>query len=332
MTPGPPPVPQSFSRILIVKPSSLGDVVHTLPSARALKKALPDAEIRWIVNTEWAPLLAGNPDLAEVIEFPRSRFRGLGRTGDLLRWLRGLARLKPDLALDFQGLFRSAVFARASGARRIHCLSNAEFLNRWSAHRVVPMRRDEHAVDRYLRMVSDLGFNIQRPVEFPMPAGERPARFASDAPYVLLHPFSRGEGKSLSPEVVRDLCERLAPASVVIAGRAPVTLAPLPNVLNLLNETSLSGLIWLIRNARFVLSVDSGPMHIAAAITPRLLSIHTWSDPRLVGPYEPQAWIWKGGEIFRKKDLTETRATVDQQFELRHLAPLVDFLKKVFSE
>ena len=72
---------------------------------------------------------------------------------------------------------------------------------------------------------------------------------------------------------------------------------------NLLNRTTLLELIWLIRRAQWVVSVDSGPMHMAAALTANLLSIHTWSDPRLVGPYQAEAWVWKGGELFQMKDV-----------------------------
>jgi ADP-heptose:LPS heptosyltransferase len=69
------------------------------------------------------------------------------------------------------------------------------------------------------------------------------------------------------------------------------------------NQTDLSQLIWLFRRASFIVSVDSGPMHIAAAITASLLSIHTWTNPRLVGPYNPDAWVWKDQHIFRVRSI-----------------------------
>jgi ADP-heptose:LPS heptosyltransferase len=79
------------------------------------------------------------------------------------------------------------------------------------------------------------------------------------------------------------------------------------NCVELTNQTSLLQLIRLIRVARFVISVDSGPMHIAAAVNDRLLSIHTWTNPRRVGPYNPDAWIWKHGKIVRVSDLENTK-------------------------
>ena len=123
----------------------------------------------------------------------------------------------------------------------------------------------------------------------------------SDHPCVLLHPFSRGRGKSLGWEQVTDLIERLVPARrVILVGwndeREPV----LPyGCVSYVNRTSLGELIWLVRRAAFVVSVDSGPMHLAAALNRPLLSIHAWSDPRKDGPYRPDAWVWKNGRFFR---------------------------------
>jgi heptosyltransferase-1 len=82
---------------------------------------------------------------------------------------------------------------------------------------------------------------------------------------------------------------------------------PPENCVDLTNQTSLLQLIRLIRVARFVVSVDSGPMHIAAAVNDRLLSIHTWTDPLRVGPYKPDAWIWKTGQLLRVSELETAR-------------------------
>jgi heptosyltransferase I len=113
-------------------------------------------------------------------------------------------------------------------------------------------------------------------------------------PFVLLHPFSRGEGKSLPVSAVVAFCGAVD-FPVVLAGRTDAALPELPaNTLNLLNRTSLPELIWLLRRAAFTVSVDSGPMHLAAALTDRLLGLHTWSDPCRVGPYRAGAHVWKG--------------------------------------
>ena len=287
--------------ILVIKPSSLGDVVHALPAVALLKRRWPEARLRWLINPEWAPLLEGNPYVDETVIFPRQEFRG-GR--GLLRiapWARGLrGRVRADLVVDFQGLLRSALIARLCLAHggRIVGMADAREGAPFVYHRKAEMQGCEHAVDRCFALVKALGIPISQPLEWPLPEGQAPAGFSETPPYVLLHPFARGTGKSLSAADVNTLCQALAPTRVVLVGRREEPVAPLDNVENLLNRTTLAELIWLIRRAAFVVSVDSGPMHIAAALTPRLLAIHTWSDPREHGPYRPEAWIWKAGALF----------------------------------
>ncbi|MGC3990690.1 MAG: glycosyltransferase family 9 protein [Chthoniobacteraceae bacterium] len=292
----------SGQRVLIVKPSSLGDVVHTLPVVHALKRARPDLQLDWLVNPEWAPLLEGNPDLDHVLHFPRSQFRGLGGLFRLKQWLRETSFPQPDLALDFQGLTRSALLARFAGAQHIHCLGDAELPARLLATHVVPARRHaEHSIDRYLRLIRDLGIEAREPLPTPLPAGVEVPDVPT-TPFLLIHPFSRGHGKSLPVETLTALCQALSDLPIVIAGRSDIPfIAPAGchQLTNLLNRTTLPQLIWLIRRAAYTLSVDSGPMHIASAITDRLLALHTWSDPRLVGPHHPHAWIWKGRTFYR---------------------------------
>src|SRR3954468_13765530 len=127
--------------ILIIKPSSLGDVVHTLPAVAAIRDAYPAAEITWVINPEWASLLRGNQDVNHVHLFPRRDFQGLGASTSLLPWLKQTKKLRPDLALDFQGLLRSALIARVSGARQIFGMSDAREGSRWFYHKRAKVNR-----------------------------------------------------------------------------------------------------------------------------------------------------------------------------------------------
>jgi len=333
--------------VLIVKPSSLGDVVHTLPSVHFLKRAYPNLSIQWLVNTEWAPLLTGNRDLDGVIPFPRNEFRGPFGLIKLAVWMKSTLWPTFDLALDFQGLARSGFLAKFSGSSRIHCLGDAEIVSRLVAHRVVPAKRDVHAVQRYLKLVADLGVPVEGPLEFSLPIGDKPLMrdntrgykgtdptqrdrpFFMDRSFLLLHPFSRGLNKSLPQEAIESLCAFMQPIPVVIVGRSDLKLNLPENCVNLLNQTSISELIWLIRHANFTLSVDSGPMHIAAAITGRLLGIHTRTNPQIVGPCHPEAWVWKNGELIQVKTLkTASNLNQSQNFTLRHLPVVIEFLKE----
>ncbi len=304
--------------VLIVKPSSLGDIVHTLPAVHAIRRAYPDLRIRWVANTEWTPILERHPDVDEVIAFPRRELKGLMALPRFLRWTRNLREPSPpDVALDFQGLFRSALIARRSGAPMVIGLSDAREGAGRLHHRTVATGDAVHAVDRYLALPAALGVNVPDSPEFVLPPGE-PVDLDVPEAYVLLHPFSRGTGKSLSPEQVRQFCAALAPMPVIIVGRCDAELIEEldPPAISLLNQTSLTQLIGLMRGAAFVVSVDSGPMHMAAALTPRLLSIHTWSDPRKVGPYRGEAWVWKQASITRVDELREASENANEDASL----------------
>ena len=300
-------------RILILKPSSLGDIVHTLPSLAALRTKFPRAHLAWMVNPEWAALLESNPHLDETLLFPRSDFRGPSGWLRFRRWRQDLKKqTPPDLILDFQGLLRTALVARAFRGVPIYGLSDAREGAHLSQTRTVPVDPKAHAVERYLALAAAAGATLAGPPVFHLPAGDRPSDPLPVGPFVVLHPFSRGRGKSLTPEAVAASC-RAMDRPVVLVGRSDAALPELPpGTINLLNKTSFTELLWFLRHAAFVVSVDSGPMHLAAAVTDHLLAIHTWSDPCQVGPYRPGAHVWKAGNFFPALDpLSSTAPAVE---------------------
>jgi ADP-heptose:LPS heptosyltransferase len=315
--------------ILIIKPSSLGDIVHTLPSAVLIREAFPKAQITWVVNPEWAPLLRGNKSINHVHIFPRGDLGGFGMSQHLVPWLRATGRLQPDVALDFQGLLRSALIGRISRPREFYGMSDAREGARLFYQRIAPVDRKAHAVERSLSLVEEFGVEVKRPLDFPLPTGDPLERFDDSEPYVVLHPFARGRKKSMSEPTIGEFCRELAPHRVVLVGRAMRELAVPDNCINLLNHTTILQLIWLIRRARFIISVDSGPMHVAAALTDRLVSIHNWSDPRRVGPYNENAWVWKSGALYRMRDLPppEKRAK-SRAFRPNDVAQLLPLIRQ----
>jgi len=293
--------------ILVIKPSSLGDIVHTLPAVAAVRDANPEAEITWVINPEWAPLLRGNRDIDHVHIFPRGEFRAWRAPHRLLPWLAETRKLRPDVVLDFQGLLRSALIARASGAPEIYGMSDGREGSRLFYHHVARVDRHAHAVERYLRLAEEFGASVQQPLRFPLPSGDPLPHFDSDQPFILLHPFARGVGKSLTAETIDQFCKAFDPMRVVVVGRSGMRLRQCDNCANLTNQTKLLQLVSLIRAARWTISVDSGPMHIAAAVSSRLVSIHTWTDPRRVGPYNPNAVVWKNGELLTMRELADAQ-------------------------
>lgn len=301
--------PLSCRHILVLKPSSLGDVVHTLPAVAALRAKFPAARITWMVSDEWAPLLDGNPDISDLLIFPRREFHGARGIVHFLRWRSTLpSKLSPDLIIDFQGLLRTGLTAAAFRGVPVYGLSDAREGARFFQTHTVRVTPGMHAVERYLALAAAVGASQAGTPQFRIPEGRIPDAALPPEPWILLHPFSRGRGKSLSPEAVVSFCREVG-LPVVLAGRSEAILGTLPaNVANLLNRTSLMELVWLLRRAAFVVSVDSGPMHLGAAITDKLIAIHTWSDPCKVGPYRTGATVWKGRELFPALDPASSRA------------------------
>lgn len=298
----------SVRHILLLKPSSLGDIVHTLPAVSALRAHHPQARITWMVNPEWAPLLEDNPDINDTMIFPRADFRGMAGWIRFYRWRAGVGQqMAPDLILDFQGLLRSALVARVFREATVYGLSDAREGARFFQTKTVPVVRNQHAVDRYLALASAVGGVPQGVLKFPLPQGCEPRVTLPEVPWILLHPFSRGHGKSFSSDAVDAFCREVG-MPVLVVGRGDVAGTLPPLAINLLNKTTLHELIWLLRQATFVVSVDSGPMHVAAALTDKLLGIHAWSDPCRVGPYRQGAYVWKGGGFFAARDPASSTA------------------------
>lgn len=285
----------------------MGDVIHAIPVAHAIHQAWPMTRITWVVDPRWQPLLDGNPAIAEMHPFPRSDFKGLGGLSRAVPWYRELRKFHADMVLDLQCLLRSGLMAFSSGAPRVVGLGDAREGARFFYTETVPVDKKEHAVKRYMRVLPFLGIAPPSDPEWFIPTG-RPIDFpVVQKPYIILHPFARGAGKSLDASAISAWVEAFQESSeldVILAGIGDYTAEHGPRFHNFLGKTDLSQLITLLRSARFVVSVDSGPMHLAAALGVPVLSIHTWSDPRLVGPFSKKSWIWQGGEI-RKQDLNQ---------------------------
>jgi heptosyltransferase-1 len=314
--------------ILIIKPSSLGDIVHTLPAVAAIRDAHPGAKITWVMNPEFTPLLRGNPDVNHIHGFPRRDFSGLGAPVKFGPWFKETRKLKPDLALDFQGLIRSAFIARASGAKEVYGMSDGREGSRFFYSKTAKVNKREHAVERYLKLAELAGARIGEALRCPLPTGDPLPRFDEYPPFILLHPFARGSGKSLTNKLIEEICVAFAPTRVVLVGKTGRQIDVAENCVELTNQTSLLQLVRLIRVAKFVISVDSGPMHIAAAVNDRLLSIHTWTNPRRVGTYNPDAWIWKHGTIARVSELENTKLKRrGREFKTKDISAIVELIR-----
>lgn len=281
----------------------MGDVIHALPVATAIHRTWPETRITWIIDPRWEALLKNNPALAATHPFPRSEFRGPLGMLRFLAWCRRLRELRADAALDLQCLLRSGLMARFSHARRVWGLSDAREGAGFFYTDSVPVFKNEHSVQRYLRALPAMGIPIPEKPEWILPIDTTCYAIPANKPFVVIHPFSRGAGKSLDSECLDAFLKTFrvhSDALCVMVGSGDYSRATEIGFLNLLNQTTLGELTDILRRASFVVSVDSGPMHLAAALGTPLLSIHTWSDPRSVGPFSEKAWIWQSGAIRRQ--------------------------------
>jgi heptosyltransferase-1 len=296
-------------RILIVKPSSFGDIVMTLPALAVLRRMHPDAEIGWFVNTEFAAILDGHPMLDRVHVWDRGR-RGSPRgflrgAGSLRRALHEVRACGYDVAYDFQGLFRSGVIAKRSGApQRIGFRNGRELSPLFYTERRATPQGAVHAVDRY-RCLVDPACTAE--VEFPLAISET-ARDAArslvdelglghDEHFVAINPAARWRSKRWPPErfgQVAAWIERTAGVRSVCVGSPAfrnaaraVAAAGGDAVLDATGRTSLQELAALLHEAQFLLTNDSGPMHLAVAAGTPVVALFGPTDPARIGPYGP---------------------------------------------
>lgn len=318
------------SEVLIIKPSSLGDIIHALPAVYSLHQAEPAKRIRWLVNEEWAGLLEALPWL-EVQRFARRSFRGPLGSLRAAHW--ACTQLPKSgeltLALDFQGLLRSALLARAARPAWVMGLSDSREGARHLHDEVVAVDPGAHALDRCLALVQALGVAGEaQPPLFENLRVEPPKGWPHARDLLVLHPWSRGRGKSLGREALQALCDELAPRPVALVGRSEDTWRPSgAHVMDFSGQTTLPQLALVLREASQVVSVDSGPMHLAAAVNPHTLGIHTWSDPRRVGPHRAECWVWKAGCIAHRRELTAAQCGLSMSFGVEHARQLACWLR-----
>lgn len=284
-------------RILIIKPSAIGDVVHALPVLNLLRQRWPAAYIAWLVTPACAGLLERHPQLDEVIRFERREFgrgwRSPRATADLYRFLRDLGRRRFDLVIDLQGLFRSGWLAASTRAPcRVGPANAREGAWIFYTHRVPTGPPDQHAIERYLTIAEAVGCK-RGPVEFhfAVDEGDRAyARALAPTQYAVLMPGANWLTKQWPVErfaaLVKPLRERFGIESVVAGGKDVTALAErIPEAINLAGRTDLRQLVALLERASLVVANDSGPMHIAAAIGRPLVTPFGPTNPVRTGPY-----------------------------------------------
>lgn len=289
-------------KILILKPSSLGDVIQALPVLRLLKLHFRDAEIFWWIDAALAPLLENDPDLTSIILFHRKRWQSPLRWNEVLQSVRQMRAHKFDLVIDLQSLFRSAMFAWFARGKFLIGLDDAREGANGFYDLAIPRKNfHTHAVDWYLSVLTALKIPVHKNFiwlpERKEIADKLNSQFAiRDSQLICLQPGARWENKRWPLEKFSELVSRLAqkfPAArfAVLGGKddAPlgekISQAAPEKILNLCGQTSLPEMIEIIRRCDLMITNDTGPMHAAAALGKPLVALFGPTEPRRTGPY-----------------------------------------------
>jgi heptosyltransferase I len=303
-------------RIVIIKPSALGDIIHSLPVLSAMRQRYPEAHITWVVNCNYELLLRGHPDLNDVLAFDRSRLDGglLQAAIGYTHFCRRLRRQRFDLAIDLQGLLRSAVMTVATRAARRVGLSSAREGAEWFYTDVVPVADFNaiHAVDRYWLVAEAFGLGAQ-PKRFNVVLTEPARRWAREVlagcprPWLMAGVGSRWMTKRWPPEhfatLLRKAQERFGGTAVFVGGRDETPLARKVmrrlrgSICDLTGRTILPHLAAVLAEADVMVANDTGPLHLAAALGRPVVAPYTCTKVLLNGPYgaergavESRAW------------------------------------------
>lgn len=283
--------PEAVTSLLVVKLSSLGDMLLFTPVLAALRRHWPGAAITLLTGRAAAPLVAGNPDIDRLLVHK-------GGPASFLHVVRELRKQHFDLALDFQGLTRSWLFLRSVRADYRAGKGRFPGLEHRAPHRRARVR---HAVESYFELTDGLG--IPRPAaelrqlvfhpgeDLPLPAG-------APAHYILCNPFTRGRKKRWPAAAWGELGKKITGEGYVpvFAGapndrKASQQLAAGCGGMSIAGRVDLAGLAAWIRGAALTVTVDSLPLHLAGALAAPVLGIFGPTDPSRTGPRGAGAFV-----------------------------------------
>jgi lipopolysaccharide heptosyltransferase I len=283
-------------KILIIKPSSLGDIIHSLPFLHTIKKCFPKAEIHWVVARGLHVVLENHPLIDRLWVINKDKWKSLAyfakTLGEISELFKGLRREKFDLCLDLSGLFRSGLITWASGAKyKLGFQESDEGSPFFYTHKIAGGMED-HAVDRYLKIAVAIGCAADE-IAYPMVPFEESPPLLKELPgeYLLMAPSAGKEANRWPAARFGELAARLPLPTLVIS--APVDQEVVAEVLkhshgkaiSLAGKTNLLELLALIKKARFLVANDTGPIHIAAAFGVPVFAIFGPANPRRTGPY-----------------------------------------------
>lgn len=299
--------------ILIVKLSSLGDVIHALPALNALRKGFPHSHITWLVEDYAAQIVLDHPSLDRVLVFTRKRwFQDIFLARESIKTLReivsfvwGLRQRNYDLVIDLQGLLKSGIMVWLSGGQmRVGYDRTREMSYLFINERIPPFDPDRHAIERYLHLAraagaeyADLeyGIRVEKGDHGRVEALLRDHGIHKEDRVVLISPFARWETKLWEPDRFSGLCDRLIErysVKVVFTGTSGekeyvkrIIGSMRHSAFDLAGKTCLKEMACLCSRSNLMISTDTGSMHLAAAMGLPVVALFGPTAPWRTGPY-----------------------------------------------
>lgn len=294
-----------YNNILIVKLSAIGDVIHALPVAHAIKQCNPDARITWVVEKAAYDLLTNNPNIDNLILFEKARYKSLGGLiANVPAFGRQLKSYRFDLVLDLQGLFKSAAISWLSGAKERLGYCDMRELSHLVSSPVCGDHHKGHVVERYLDVIRSFGCSVNQvafPIGITAEEQQQTESIASkagiklDHHFVALAPGTNWTTKCWPTANYAELADSLYDNGiipVIVGGPGDANLAAeitsctrIPPI-NLVGRTNLKQLAYLIKQAKVFIGGDTGPMHLAVAVGTPVITFFGPTDPARNGPYQ----------------------------------------------
>ena len=284
-------------KILIVNPSALGDIVHSMPFLNAMNKKFPNAQIDWVVAKGLHPLLENHRMINKLWIIDKTNWRKPSHLRTTLKELKQFSKdLKNeeyDLVIDLQGLMRSGIISRMTRCKhRLGFKDAREGANIFYTHKIPCKWSDMHAIDRYMKLAGAIGCNIDNPEQCFTDFDKNPPIMA-EVPnrYIVMAPSAGKEANRWPAERFGELATDLPFPTVAISNQADkhivdkVVAASKETVISLAGKTSIMEMAAVIKKAEFLISNDTGPMHIAAALNIPVFAIFGPANPEKTGPY-----------------------------------------------
>ena len=287
--------PSGLQKILIIKPSSFGDVIHGLPVLQAISLRFPESEIHWVVAKGFCGILEGHPLIHKLWVIDKDSWRksaNLSRTiSDVNKLWLDLRRERFDLVIDLQGLFRSAVIGLFTGTKERVGFAHAREGSKFTYKYKVKTPKELHAIEKNLLLARFIGCERVETV-FPFPDfGDLPEDIKGMRDYAVIAPSAGTLVKRWPAENFGRLASLLPIPAVIIGGRSDAALGDKvarvsgARAVSVAGKTSLKELGAIISRARFLVTSDSGPMHLAAALSIPVFAIFGPTSPLRTGPY-----------------------------------------------